>query len=175
MVCLSFKKGQGATEYLVLLAVVLVVAMVTIALLGFFPGLAGDARMGQSDAYWRGSARPFAITEHAIATDANWAGNMYITVQNNGAEQIRLRNITFMGSGIQGTNLTSIYLSPGEARQFMINFSSDGAIANNVANCTVGSIVEFSVNFTYDNAAGTITGQRQIGEKPLVTRCTIGA
>jgi len=30
--------GQGATEYLVLLAVVLIVALVSVALLGFFPG-----------------------------------------------------------------------------------------------------------------------------------------
>ena len=35
-------KAQGATEYLVLLAVVLIVALVSVALLGFFPGMAGD-------------------------------------------------------------------------------------------------------------------------------------
>lgn len=34
-------KGQGSTEYLVLLAMILVIAMVCLALLGFFPGLAG--------------------------------------------------------------------------------------------------------------------------------------
>ena len=40
--------GQGATEYLVLLAVVLIVALVSVALLGFFPGMASDAQATQS-------------------------------------------------------------------------------------------------------------------------------
>ena len=53
-------RGQGATEYLVLLAVVLIIALVSIALLGFFPGLASDAKATQSASYWK-SARPFAI------------------------------------------------------------------------------------------------------------------
>ena len=46
-------KGQGATEYLVLLAVVLIIALVSIALLGFFPSLAIDARITQASLYWR--------------------------------------------------------------------------------------------------------------------------
>ena len=50
-------KGQGATEYLVLLAVVLIVAMVAIALLGFFPGLSYDAKKSESDSYWRSASR----------------------------------------------------------------------------------------------------------------------
>ena len=53
-------RGQGATEYLVLLAVVLIIALVAIMLLGYFPGMATDAKITQSSAYWRGEARPFA-------------------------------------------------------------------------------------------------------------------
>jgi hypothetical protein len=49
--------GQGATEYLVLPAVVLIVALVSVALLGFFPGMASDAQITQSQAYWQ-SAQP---------------------------------------------------------------------------------------------------------------------
>ena len=47
----TIQKGQGATEYLVLLAVVLIVAMVAIALLGFFPGLSYDAKKSEADSY----------------------------------------------------------------------------------------------------------------------------
>jgi hypothetical protein len=43
-------KAQGAAEYLVLLAVVLIVALVSVALLGFFPGMASDAQTAQSRA-----------------------------------------------------------------------------------------------------------------------------
>ena len=55
-------RGQGATEYLVLLAVVLIVALVSVALLGFFPGMAMDSRLAQSKMYWS-SASPVAIVE----------------------------------------------------------------------------------------------------------------
>jgi len=44
-------RAQGATEYLVLLAVVLIVALVSVALLGFFPGMASDAQITQSQIY----------------------------------------------------------------------------------------------------------------------------
>jgi len=59
---MHFYKGQGATEYLVLLAVVLIVALVSVALLGFFPSMASDAQITQSQMYWK-SASPIAIVE----------------------------------------------------------------------------------------------------------------
>ena len=55
-------QGQGAIEYLVLLAVVLIVALVSVALLGFFPGMASDAQIMQSQTYWQ-AASPIAIVE----------------------------------------------------------------------------------------------------------------
>ena len=59
---MEFLRAQGATEYLVLLAVVLIVALVSVALLGFFPGMASDTQMTQSQTYWQ-SASPIAIVE----------------------------------------------------------------------------------------------------------------
>jgi hypothetical protein len=59
--------AQGATEYLVLLAVVLIVALVSIALLGFFPGLSSDANITQGQAYWSGQAAPFKIKDFTYA------------------------------------------------------------------------------------------------------------
>ena len=59
---MRFIKAQGAVEYLVLLAVVLIIALVSVALLGFFPGMASDAQITQSQIYWQ-SASPIAITE----------------------------------------------------------------------------------------------------------------
>ena len=56
-------RGQGATEYLVLLAVVLIIALVAISLLGFFPSMAADAKITQSNTYWRGEATPVAIVD----------------------------------------------------------------------------------------------------------------
>ncbi|MCX6770373.1 MAG: hypothetical protein NT051_06935 [Candidatus Micrarchaeota archaeon] len=88
-------RGQGATEYLVLLAVVLIVALVSIALLGFFPGLSEDAKIVQSQTYWK-SASPIAIIETGSAyakTGNPRVSFIEIQFRNNGQYPIRLTKI----------------------------------------------------------------------------------
>ncbi len=84
-------RAQGATEYLVLLAVVLIVALVSVALLGFFPGMASDAQITQSETYWR-SASPVAIPEWAARNFGSYDGStrVYIRLKNNGNYPIRV-------------------------------------------------------------------------------------
>ena len=92
------RKGQGATEYLVLLAVVLIVALVSVALLGFFPGMASDAQVTQSQMYWS-SASPISIVEWgARYRSANGASTqIYMKIRNTGAYPIRLSKILING------------------------------------------------------------------------------
>lgn len=88
-------RAQGATEYLVLLAVVLVIALVGTALLGFFPGTATDAQLAESEIYWK-SASPIAITETVILKDAygiNSGRAIYIRIRNNGNYQVSVTRI----------------------------------------------------------------------------------
>jgi hypothetical protein len=143
--------GQGATEYLVLLAVVLIIALASIALLGFFPGMASDARITQSTSYWRGEARPFAILEHTI-TGAT--GNATIILQNKDALGTSI--ITNLSVG-NGTNTTSTTFAPGESRAINIRYGPTG---------TAGTIYDLSVNITYTTPGGVLT--KQFGAKNLV-------
>jgi len=102
----SFYRGQGATEYLVLLAVVLIVALVSVALLGFFPGMASDSQRVQSETYWR-SASPIAITEWAAKARASDGTTFpYFRVRNNGAYPIRINGIV----GADGVKITQVYI-----------------------------------------------------------------
>jgi len=127
------RKGQGATEYLVLLAVVLIVALVSVALLGFFPGMASDAQATQSKMYWSG-ASPIAITEWAARyTDASGTGRLttvpYFRIRNTGNYPI---TITKMFAGIYSLSYvwtsnwypvalmsTRYTLGPGEESDFV--------------------------------------------------------
>jgi len=132
-------KGQGATEYLVLLAVVLIVALVSVALLGFFPGMASDAQITQSQMYWR-SASPIAIVESgAVIVASNGATYPYLRIRNNGAYPIRLTGI-IGGDGVKtpqfrgylndcgATDPANIsdfyYMAPGEEKYFDIYVGS---------------------------------------------------
>ena len=127
----SFHKGQGATEYLVLLAVVLIVALVSVALLGFFPGMASDSQITQSQAYWQ-SATPVSIVESGAKYKvSDGYVYMYLRLRNTGPYPIRVAALV----GGDGTKITqyfgtncgvssyanisdNFYLGPGEEKYF---------------------------------------------------------
>jgi hypothetical protein len=97
--------AQGATEYLVLLAVVLIVALVSVALLGFFPGMASDAQITQSQTYWK-SASPIAIVESgARVYSGDGSAYLYLRVRNVGVQPLRLTKLV----GGDGTSMTQFY------------------------------------------------------------------
>jgi len=110
-------RAQGATEYLVLLAVVLIVALVSVALLGFFPGMASDAQITQSQTYWR-SAAPISIVEaNAWGTNnvPTGRGLMYMRLRNSGNYPITITKII----GTSGTNyINQFYCNIGVETSF---------------------------------------------------------
>jgi hypothetical protein len=124
-------RAQGATEYLVLLAVVLIVALVSVALLGFFPGMASDAQLTQSQTYWKG-ASPISVVETA-ADGYDYRTFPYIRVRNNGAYPIRItkllaadtQSISQVYIGSYASIQDYYYLAPGEEKYFarMASFS----------------------------------------------------
>ena len=133
---MSSLRAQGATEYLVLLAVVLIVALVSVALLGFFPGMASDAKLTQSKTYWS-SASPVAILEAgARFVYDSGSGNYtftYFRIRNNGNYPITITkilagntSITYMWTGgwYPEAHLSSrVRMAPGEEFMFgNINF-----------------------------------------------------
>lgn len=129
-------RAQGATEYLVLLAVVLIIALVGVALLGFFPGTAGDAQLQESRIYWS-SASPIAVVEApgAYMYTNDWKSQMaYLKIRNTGQYPIRLArmlggsnksisqyvNCGSIGCSANSTinSMSEIYLAPGEETCF---------------------------------------------------------
>jgi len=149
-----YSKGQGATEYLVLLAVVLMIALVSIALLGFFPGLAGDAKATQSASYWK-SARPFGILDYYQSGTA-----LTMVLQNNDPDQRTIAaNNVFVAAGTGPA--TAVTLNAGEKRTI--------AVAGVSAACTIGNAFEYSTNITYSTV--DLSGLKQLGTKPLIGKC----
>jgi len=144
-------RAQGATEYLVLLAVVLIVALVSVALLGFFPGMASDAQLTQSKTYWQ-SAQPISITETAamyFSTDS--ITYPYLKLRNSGVYPIRITGL-IGGDGVKMTNFAGgfgtcgtsscpgcmcnvsdyFYMGPGEEKGFIYAniFGAPGSVCD---------------------------------------------
>ena len=105
-------KAQGATEYLVLLAVVLIVALVSVALLGFFPGMASDAQFTQSQAYWQ-TASPIQIVESGARYASSGTGQtrLYLRLRNAGAYPIRITRIW----GADGSYTSTFWVNAGDS------------------------------------------------------------
>lgn len=90
------KLGQGATEYLVLLAAVLIIALVSIALLGWFPGLSGDAQRSESQIAWNtaGGGGSIAIVDASVtSTGIAVSSRPYLRIRNTGSQTLRLSKI----------------------------------------------------------------------------------
>lgn len=147
-------KGQVSTEYLVILAVVLVIALVVVYLVGGFSGLGAGSLETQSKNYW-GSTSPFAITGFkASSTDLD------LEMSNNDLDELTITDITVDGSSIY-SNATSF--TSGETKVV------SGSMPTSCG--TAGT------PFTYDNVVitynkGSITGLKQAGTKPLVGKCS---
>ena len=168
-------KGQGATEYLVLIAVVLIVALVSVSLLGFFPGISADSQIKQSQAYWSGEARPFQVVD-AASTYGTICGNggsggYVLSVQNTEASTLKITNISADGStgycGPDGVQNAQVSLGPGE-RKLLSVVTSAGS-----SPCTAGTSVQMGLNFTYSSPY--IANKTQLGTKKLVLRCSTPA
>ncbi len=148
-------KAQGSTEYLVILAVVLVVALIVIGLLGQFTGFGTAGLQQQSTAYWQ-AANPLSIETIKVS-----GGNsVEMNVKNQLTQRLNLTNVSFdsvdIGTGVQ-------VFAPGQTVKV------SGTIAG--FNCTSGQPFEFTkVVLTYDQ--GSIAGLTQVGDKSLIGKCS---
>lgn len=156
-------RGQGSSEYLIVLAVVLVVSLVTIVLVGGFPAMGGDARKAESSQYWIGSAKPFSITEQ---TQINTT--VYMTLLNTESARFIIRNITLTS----GNNV--FYPLDMPAAGLTLGGGSKKTITiTNVTRCNATSYdeYEYNVRITYDTS--DITGKLESGSKPIIGRCVV--
>ncbi|MFA5106000.1 MAG: hypothetical protein WC506_03505 [Candidatus Micrarchaeia archaeon] len=136
------------------MAVVLIIALVSIALLGFFPGLAGDAKITQSDSYWRGEARPFQIKDHVQS-----GTTLSLVMLNSESEALTITAMA-VGNGTIG-NSTTITFAGGQQKTIG-NFTG-------LTSCTAGDTYEYQVNISYTTGSGL--SKLEQGTKTLIGKC----
>jgi hypothetical protein len=155
------RKGQATIEYLVLVAVAIIIALVIFGFLGWIPGMAGTLRERQAKIYWA-SAYPVSIKDYKITSE----GATFL-MENVMGEPVKLSNITAEltnGTTVTGDfNPSGYKLIQGEARVFTVS----------EINCTPGADFEIgSIEMMYDVVKGiqaqTETG---IGIRPIIGSC----
>ncbi|GEM_PF-1593355 len=150
----------AAVAIMGLLFLLLMGSMMGIALLGFFPGVAGDAKATQSAAYWRGEARPFAILEHSQSGSL-----ITIIAQNLETNSLKIGSIKLEGTaGQKGSygGSDDAALSAGERHTYRVQLSNP---------CTAGTNYEYFVTVSYSDPADE--GAKSMkGAKTLVGKCS---
>ncbi len=148
------KKGQVSTEYLVILAIVLVVALVVVYLVGGFAGMGAGTMEIQSQQAW-GTAAPFSIT---ILKQTGTT--LQMELQNNDVDPLVLTSISMDGATAYSGSLSF----PSGSKQ-VLNATTTAACG------TAGTTFSHgNVTIVYDK--GGITGKTEVGSKPLIGKCS---
>lgn len=155
-------KGQGATEYLVILGAVLLVAMVIIALLGWFPQVGGPSRQKQSESYWS-TASPFSITTVRLSN-----GSALLMVANRGSDKLNLTEIQFDDGAGNVRNLSTGYyvFTAGEEKAVYVTGFTNGNPCVYTATGKLFEINQVTLLYTFMTYS-----MRQSGARPLVGTC----
>lgn len=159
------KEAQVSSEYLVLIAIALLIGLVLIAVFGGLPRLAASQSPIQIEAYWA-TAKPFAIVSWQFHKD----NQGQITVRNNDYRLVRINEVTLQ----QGNNTCNItrsergeeltgWYKPGAEKTFfgVINCSEKNA-------CNEDSEYAFNVSIHYE---AKNDGGVQIGAAEIIGKC----
>ena len=110
------RKGQGTIEYLVIIAIVIVIALVVVGLLLQVMNSGSGVPETQAKATWK-SVEPLGIIDWGIGSD----GNITIILRNNSAETIEFNSFTIATGDV---NDTAANIAAGATRSIWIDLST---------------------------------------------------
>lgn len=158
---MSNPRAQGATEYLVILAMVLLIAVVVVSLLGVYPAAGGEMRGNEQSSYWM-AAQPFGIRD----TQQVGTASITLVMINHAPRPLTLTsvNLTF-SDGTWHANTTRAEFNPGESRTIIIAGSAS------LPDCTShsGRSFSYSVGIVYDD--DPLKNKLQPGSLQLSVNC----
>ncbi len=129
---LNNDKAQGATEYLIILAIVIIIALIVVAVMGGIPGIGTATRQRTSSSFWE--TLDVAVITHAVSAATD---NMNLTLRNNRDHSISLGDMYVDG---QEMTCSGNSLSTGQQ-------TTCGVI--DVTACSPGDAYSFDVSITY--------------------------
>lgn len=151
----SFSKAQASTEYLVLLAIALILAIIGLGVSGFFPSFSYDAQAGDSMRYWANAASPIAIID---AKQSN--ATLQLELENRASANLHL---TGLGMKLRDTTYqpASLPVLPPGGR---------AAVSLTTVSCTGHQSLSYAVQINY--STDQVGGLAQAGAKPLYITCS---
>jgi len=147
-----FKKGQASIEYLVILAVVIIVALVVVAVLGGFIDIGRGSSLQAAKTYWRGAE--IGLMDWKISgTTAT------LVVRNNQDYKIKITNATI--TGLAGATYAGSTIPPG----------GTATLTATVPSCTAGTSYSYTIAFYYNNTEQGINDKVFTGARAIEGTC----
>jgi hypothetical protein len=147
------KKGQAATEYLIILAVVVIIALIVVGVLGGFQGLSGGITRQQSEAYWSSIADVGVLPNYKISPAI-----AELTIRNNRPFPIKVSSVLIDNTG--AISPAGITIPPGLTAN--VNVSGH--------TCIIQEQYSYNIQIIYvDPSTGRTFTFR--GQNPLVGTC----
>ncbi len=147
--------AQASTEYLVIIAVVLVLALVILGLVGGFPSFSYNAQAGDSVRYWASSASPIAIIDFKQVNSS-----LSLRVENKAPVAVSITAMSLSAAATYPISGLPISLPPGGAATLNLTTES----------CTGYQSISYAVNITY--STDQVSSLSQSGAKPLYVSCS---
>ncbi len=144
------KKAQVSAEFLLILGAVLVIAMVVAYLSGSFTSMSSSSTEQLSKAYWV-TMTPFSITAY------KGSGNqLTLNLINKDSDDLQITGI-YVNDALTYSTQTDIV--SGEQKAITIDTGK-----------TCGTVFSYNIKFAYTK--GAFSGLYEVGEKPVVGRCS---
>ncbi len=97
------KKAQGATEYLIILAVVVIIALIVIGVLGGIPGIGKSSNKQASKAYW--GSTDIGISDYYLTASGDY---LVLVLRNNLDTSVLVQNVTVQGTSNTSSTMTLV-------------------------------------------------------------------
>lgn len=144
-------KAQTSTEYLIILAIVIVIALVVVGVMGGIPTLGGQSGARTAEAYW--TQTDIALSNYKVT--ASSGDDDQFVIKNNKRFTIKVTDMQV--NGVDITEASDYTLSPGETVTLTATVDSG----------TIGNSYSLEVNATYDDEDNGITGYTMIPSEKL--------
>ena len=153
------RRGQTSVEYLVLLAIAIVIAVVAVGV------LSGFIKIGTSTTYSKKGAIYWKATEIGVVDfqiyQTSPAQNSTMVLQNNKEYLIQINWVSTDG-GTTRYNISKTLL-PGDTYKWQGQLPF---------NCTMGGSYSYPLTFNYDNLEHGLTGKQFTGVEKLAGACS---
>ena len=156
------KSGQTSVEYLILLAIAIVIAVVAVGVLSGYIRI-GTATTYQKKAaiYWKSADIGIMDWEIYPTVEADPSTHSILVFQNNKEYQIYLDWVSINAGAT--TYSIGIEMLPGDAYKWTSHLPFT---------CTAGSSYSYGITFGYDNLEHDIDGKEFTGTERLTGSCS---